>query len=79
MLPLRIPLVMPSKPVLWERYLHRPTLFTLPSWAVKLIFGEGSVVMLDSKEAIPRVLATEGFEFYYPTFESAFKEIAASV
>lgn len=59
--------------------LHRPTLFTIPSWVVKLIFGEGSVVMLDSKEAVPRVLENEGFEFNYPTFQSAFKEIAASV
>lgn len=59
--------------------LCRPTLFTIPSWMVKLIFGEGSAVMLDSKEAVPRVLENEGFEFNYPTFESAFKEIAASV
>ena len=36
---------------------HRPTWFTLPSWVVKLIFGEGSVVMLDSKEAIPKCTA----------------------
>jgi len=59
--------------------LHRPTLFTIPSWAVKLIFGEGSAVMLDSKEAVPRVLENEGFEFNYPTFKSAFKEIVESV
>lgn len=59
--------------------LHRPTLLTLPTWAVKFIFGEGSVVMLDSKEATPAVLLREGFEFLYPTFESAFSVITDSV
>lgn len=57
--------------------LHRPTFFTLPAWAVKLAFGEGSSVMLESKEVYPAVLEHEGFEFLYPTFESAFKEIVS--
>jgi hypothetical protein len=56
--------------------LHRPTLLSVPAWVVKLIFGEGSVVMLDSKEVVPAVLTHEGFEFNYPTFEEAFREIA---
>jgi len=55
--------------------LHRPTFFTVPSWVVKLMFGEGSAVMLDSKEVVPAVLIHEGFEFDYPTFEGAFREI----
>jgi hypothetical protein len=55
--------------------LHRPTFFTIPTWAVKLIFGEGSSVMLESKEVYPLVLKNEGFEFLYPTFESAFRVI----
>jgi hypothetical protein len=61
------------------KVLHRPTFFTIPSWAVKLIFGEGSSVMLDSKEVTPAVLEHEGFEFLYPTFEGAFKEITKSI
>ncbi len=58
------------------RILHRPALFDLPEWAVKLAFGEGSSVMLDSKEVYPRVLQERGFEFLYPTFDSAMEEIA---
>lgn len=58
------------------KVLHRPTFFTVPAWVVKLIFGEGSCVMLDSKEVVPAVLIREGFVFNYPTFESAFREIA---
>jgi hypothetical protein len=57
------------------RILHRPTFFDLPSWVVKLAFGEGSIVMLDSKEVYPRVLQENGFEFHYPTFDSAMEEI----
>lgn len=58
------------------RILHRPTFFDLPEWIVKLLFGEGSIVMLDSKEAYPRILQEAGFEFLYPTFDSAMEEIA---
>lgn len=58
------------------RILHRPTFFDLPAWVVKLAFGEGSIVMLDSKEVYPRVLQENGFEFHYPIFDSAMEEIA---
>ncbi|MGZ8547615.1 MAG: TIGR01777 family oxidoreductase [Sulfuricurvum sp.] len=58
--------------------LHRPTFLSVPAWAVKLIFGEGSAVMLEGKEVVPAVLIREGFKFNYPTFESAFREITAN-
>ncbi|HLD22498.1 MAG TPA: TIGR01777 family oxidoreductase [Sulfuricurvum sp.] len=58
------------------RILNRPTFFDLPSWVVKLAFGEGSIVMLESKEVYPRILQDAGFEFRYPTFDSAMEEIA---
>jgi len=57
------------------RILGRPTFFDLPEWLVKLIFGEGSLVMLESKEVYPRILQESGFEFRYPTFDSAMEEI----
>lgn len=57
------------------RILHRPTFFDLPSWVVKLAFGEGSIVMLESKEVYPRVLQDAEFVFNYPTFDSAMEEI----
>ena len=58
------------------RILGRPTFFDLPAWLVHLVFGEGSIVMLESKEVYPRVLQESGFEFRYPTFDSAMEEIA---
>ncbi len=57
------------------RILGRPAFFDLPEWVVKLAFGEGSSVMLDSKEVYPRVLQDAGFVFRYPTFDSALEEI----
>lgn len=57
------------------KYLHRPTFMSLPAWIVKLIFGEGSCVMLDSKEVYPRRLQESGFAFKYPTFDSAMEQI----
>lgn len=57
------------------RHLHRPTFMAMPSWLVKLIFGEGSTVMLDSKNVYSRVLQDAGFVFNYPTFDSAMEQI----
>jgi uncharacterized protein (TIGR01777 family) len=57
------------------RVLNRPTFFDLPAWLVKLVFGEGSIVMLESKEVYPRILQETGFEFRYPTFDSAMEQI----
>lgn len=57
------------------QYLHRPTFMSMPAWLVRLIFGEGSIVMLESKEVYPRILQDGGFTFKYPTFDSAMEQI----
>ncbi|MGD9969232.1 MAG: TIGR01777 family oxidoreductase [Sulfuricurvum sp.] len=56
--------------------LQRPVFFDLPNWLIQLVFGEGSSVMLDSKEVYPKRLQEAGFEFRHPTFDSAMEEIA---
>lgn len=58
------------------QHLHRPTFMNMPAWLVKIIFGEGSIVMLESKEVYPRILQDRGFRFNYPTFDSAMEQIA---
>ena len=55
--------------------LNRSTFFTVPAFAIKLIFGEGSVVMLDSKEVYPSKLLENGFIFKYENFEDAFHQL----
>ena len=58
------------------RILRRPVILGVPGWLVRLVFGEGASVMLDSKEVYPRVLQERGFDFRYATFESAMEQIA---
>ena len=57
------------------KILKRPTFFQVPSFMIKLIFGEGSTVMLDSKEVYPTKLLEHGFVFNYERFEDALKSI----
>lgn len=57
------------------KVLNRPSFFFVPAFLVKLIFGEGAHVVLDSKEAYPTKLLEHGFKFHYEKFEDALKSI----
>jgi len=57
------------------KLLNRPTFFSVPSFIVKLIFGEGSTVVLDSKEVYPTKLLEHGLAFEYSKLEDALEEI----
>lgn len=48
--------------------LHRPTLFPMPIWFVKLVFGEMSCLLLDSQRVLPQRLMDTGFCFADPEF-----------
>lgn len=54
---------------------HRPAFMRVPAFAVKLLFGEGATVVLDSKEVYPKALQEAGFEFAYPTLDTALADI----
>jgi uncharacterized protein (TIGR01777 family) len=55
--------------------LHRPAFFTVPGWLIRLIFGDGATVVLDSKAVYPQALQAAGFSFRYPTLKEAFAAI----
>ncbi|WP_310442027.1 TIGR01777 family oxidoreductase [Sulfurimonas sp.] len=57
------------------KVLKRPTFFGVPAFMIKLVFGEGARVILDSKEVYPTKLLENGFTFNYEKFENAIKEI----
>ena len=57
------------------KVLNRPTFFGVPAFMIKLVFGEGARVILDSKEVYPTKLLENGFTFNYEKFENAIKEI----
>ncbi len=48
------------------KVLHRPTIFPLPEFVLKFLFGEGSTVLTGSKEVYSKALLDAGFRFDYP-------------
>ena len=59
------------------RVLQKPTLIPLPAFVIKILFSEGSVVLLDSKEAYPKALLDKGFVFAYGELEDSLRKILA--
>jgi len=48
------------------RSLHRPALFPVPGFALKVALGGFSTEILGSKKVLPSVLSEDGFAFDYP-------------
>lgn len=57
------------------KVLHRPTIFPLPEFVLKLIFGEAASILIGSKEVYPKALLDAGFEFKYPTIQTSLEHI----
>jgi uncharacterized protein len=47
----------------------------VPSFMMKLLFGELSVLLLEGQKVLPRKVMEHGFEFRYPTLDVALKEL----
>lgn len=60
------------------RVLDRPTLLTVPTFALELMFGEmARATLLASQRAVPTRLSERGFAFTHPTVESALRAALA--
>lgn len=58
------------------RVLHRPTPFSIPAFAVRLLFGEmGSDLLLASARVEPERLRQAGFRFEHAELEAALKDL----
>ncbi len=55
--------------------LNRPAFLTIPSFILKLIYGEASVMLTSSPEVHPGKLLKNGFNFEYSTVEHALNQI----
>jgi uncharacterized protein (TIGR01777 family) len=56
------------------RVLRRPTIFPVPAFALRLLFGEmGEALLLASARLEPARLLSSGFEFQYPELEAALR------
>ncbi|MCX6596759.1 MAG: TIGR01777 family oxidoreductase [Acidobacteria bacterium] len=54
---------------------HRPAIFPIPGFALKLLYGEMAEVLLGSQRVLPRAAQAAGFEFAYPTLDGALKQL----
>ena len=59
--------------------LSRPTFMPLPIFVLKVMYGEASCVLTDSKEVYPKKIETLGFVFEYDTIDSALTDIFQGV
>jgi NAD dependent epimerase/dehydratase family enzyme len=59
--------------------LHRPTLFPLPAFMVRLVFGEmGEALLLSSQRVDCGKLVASGFRFRHPELKPALQALLAS-
>lgn len=57
------------------KVLSRPTLFPVPKFALKALFGEMSSILLDSQKVIPKRLTEAGFKFKFDNLTDAFEDV----
>lgn len=56
------------------KVLHRPYWFPTPGFAIKLLFGEMSTLVLDGQRVVPDQLIKKGYQFKYPEIIEAVKD-----
>ena len=57
------------------KILHRPSLFTVPSFALKIILGEFADTILNGRIIIPAKLLDYDFKYKYPDLKSALNDL----
>lgn len=55
--------------------LHRPAIFTVPGFVLKLALGEAASLLLKSPQVKPERLINEGFAFLFPDIKTCMAEI----
>jgi len=57
------------------KILHRPYIFPVPGFMIKLLVGEMAVVVLEGRRALPKKIIDAGYKFKYVNAEDAWKEV----
>ncbi|MFN4182248.1 MAG: DUF1731 domain-containing protein, partial [bacterium] len=56
------------------RLLHRPAIFPIPPFALRLLFGEmADALLLSSQRVLPGNLLAIGYQFHHPHLEQGLK------
>ena len=57
------------------RVLHRPAIFPVPGFGLKVLMGDFGEVLLASQRVVPRVAEATGYGFKHPNLEEALRAI----
>jgi uncharacterized protein len=60
-----------------SRVLKRPAFFTVPLFALNILFGEGSIAVAGGQFAPPNHLLNAGYSFRFPDLEGALMDITS--
>ena len=56
--------------------LHRPAVFPVPAFALKLLYGEMASMVLASQRVLPEAAQSAGFQFRFPYLAAALQDVA---
>ncbi|GAB1538529.1 TIGR01777 family oxidoreductase [Scytonema sp. NUACC21] len=57
------------------RIMNRPSWLPVPSFAIEALLGEGSIVVLEGQQVLPKRTQSTGFSYKYPNLEPALAQI----
>ena len=57
------------------KIMHRPSFIPVPSFVIKLLFGEMGTVILDGQRVSTKRLEDLGFRFMFPNVEQALEQL----
>ena len=60
------------------RVIHRPAIFPVPVFALKLLFGEMSEILMASQRVLPAAAEAAGFKFRFPELGGALEDLLVS-
>ena len=55
--------------------LGRPAILPAPAFAIKILFGEMSIIVLEGQREIPKKLMEAGYQFKYETIDAALSDL----
>lgn len=59
-----------------SKKLNRPSIFTMPSFVIKTLFGQmGENILLEGQRVVPEKLTKEGFIFKYPLIDKSLENL----
>ncbi len=57
------------------KVLHRPSIFKVPAFALRIAIGEAASTILSSQRVVPKKLIENGFKFRFEKLEDALKDL----